>query len=164
MSEREGFGRGGRDERGTDADPNGEASGNVRVRRARPEDYEAITAFTRNTWPGRDSDYVHRIYHEWIADDGDDGDDQRTFVAEADGRAVRICQGAVLTDYEAWAQGMRVDPEFRGRGISRTFSDALLDWTSEHGASVCRNMEKVVDHLGITEEPASVASAVDTRS
>ena len=111
--------------------------GDVRVRQARSEDYDAVVSFTEDTWPGRGSDYIPRIYHEWIAGDGDD---QRTFVAEHGERVAGICQGVLLSEYEAWAQGMRIDPEFRGEGLGILLNDALFDWAVANGASVCRNM------------------------
>jgi hypothetical protein len=38
----------------------------IRVREARHDDYEAVAAFTTDTWPERDGgDYIPRIYHDW---------------------------------------------------------------------------------------------------
>jgi GNAT superfamily N-acetyltransferase len=111
--------------------------GDDRVRQARPEDYEEVAAFTENTWPGRGEDYIPRIYHDWIAADGED---QRTFVVEYGGTVAGICQAVSLTDYEAWAQGMRVDPSYRGEGLSGPLNEALFDWAAASGAVVCRNM------------------------
>jgi GNAT superfamily N-acetyltransferase len=113
------------------------SDGDDRVRQARPEDYDAVVAFTENTWPGRGEDYIPRIYHDWIADDGEN---QRTFVVEYDGSVAGICQAVSLTEYEAWAQGMRVDPAHRGEGLSGPLNEALFDWAATRGAVVCRNM------------------------
>lgn len=106
------------------------------VRQAREEDYEEVVAFTRNTWADRDgSDYIPRIYHDWIA-----GDRKRTVVADSGDDIAGICQAVMLSPYEAWAQGMRVNPAFRGQGVSSALNDALFEWASEQGATVCRNM------------------------
>lgn len=109
------------------------------IRQARPDDYEAVAAFTRETWADRDAgDYIPRIYHEWIAGDGER---QRTFVAEVgEDDIAGICQGVLLSDHEAWAQGMRVNPDYRGEGLSTALNDALFAWARERGATVCRNM------------------------
>ncbi|WP_224270753.1 GNAT family N-acetyltransferase [Haloprofundus salinisoli] len=115
------------------------------VRQAQPEDYDAVAAFTSETWADRGgSDYIPRIYHDWIAGDGDD---QRTFVLDAEGNEespseelAGICQGVLLSDYEAWAQGMRVNPDYRGRGASMLLSKALFRWARDQGATVARNM------------------------
>ena len=113
-------------------------SAEIHIRQAEPDDYEAVARFTRETWADRDADdYIPRIYHEWIAGDGER---QRTFVADAGDDIAGICQGVVLSEYEAWAQGMRVNPDFRGRGLSTKLNDALFAWARERGATVCRNM------------------------
>lgn len=110
----------------------------ITVRQAREEDYETVAAFTHNTWADRDgSDYIPRIYHDWIAGDGDR---KRTVVADSGDDIAGICQVVMLSPYEAWAQGMRVNPTFRGQGISSALNDALFEWASEQGATVCRNM------------------------
>ncbi|KTG09580.1 GCN5 family acetyltransferase [Haloprofundus marisrubri] len=115
------------------------------VRQARPEDHDAVVDFTSETWADRGgSDYIPHIYHEWIAGDGDD---QRTFVLDAEGdeknpseELAGICQGVLLSEYEAWAQGMRVNPDYRGEGASMHLSKALFAWARERGATVARNM------------------------
>lgn len=113
-------------------------SAEIHIRQAAPEDYEAVEAFTRETWTDRDAgDYIPNIYHEWIAGDGDR---QRTFVADTGDDIAGICQGVLLSEYEAWAQGMRVNPDYRGAGLSTKLNDALFDWARERGATVCRNM------------------------
>ncbi|EJN59277.1 GNAT family N-acetyltransferase [Halogranum rubrum] len=112
------------------------------IRQARPDDEDAVVEFTEHTWSDRgSSDYIPRIFQEWIAGDGDD---QRTFVVEAgdgdDSDIAAILQAVVLTDHEAWAQGMRVNPDYRGEGLSTRINDAALRWAREKGATVARNM------------------------
>jgi len=117
------------------------------VRSATGDDYEAVAAFTRDTWPDRETgDYIPRVYHDWI-----EGEDRETFVIEVDdasevagpdgpGPIAGICQGVLLSDHEAWAGGMRVDPTFRDRGVGRRLTEAVFEWARERGATVCRNM------------------------
>jgi GNAT superfamily N-acetyltransferase len=112
------------------------------VRQARADDYEAVVAFTEDTWADREAaDYVPDVFHEWVETDGSD---QRTVVLEAsdgaDADIAGICQGLLLTDHEAWAQGMRVNPAFRGEGVSPRLSHAVFDWAADQGATVCRNL------------------------
>ncbi|QSG05554.1 GNAT family N-acetyltransferase [Halapricum desulfuricans] len=108
------------------------------VRQARADDYSDVVAFTRETWSERDvEDYVPRVFEEWVETDGPT---QRTVVAAIDGRAVGVCQGVVLTDYEAWLQGMRVDPDHRGDGVALSMMEDLLAWARDRGASVARDM------------------------
>ena len=131
----------------------------VSVRQARPEDEADVLAFTADTWSDREaSDYIPRVFSEWVETDGPN---QRTFVlvveeataspagveedtdvadVDDDGEVAGLCQGVMLSEYEAWAQGMRVNPEYRGLGISRLLTDAIFEWARERGATVMRNM------------------------
>jgi len=117
----------------------------VEIRQARESDVDDVIAFTRDTWSDQDgaSDYLPETFPEWI---GTDGPEQRTFVAavggdtDVDGEAVGLLQCVLLTETEAWAQGMRVAPEYRGRGIADRLSRTALAWAREQGATVCRNM------------------------
>ena len=106
----------------------------MRTRPATHDDYDAVVAFTTNTWPGH-SDYIPRIYHDWI-----DGEDQATLVAEVDGEVAGIAQGVLLSEWEGWGQGMRVHSDFRGQGVSRVITRDLFDWAREQGATAFRNM------------------------
>ncbi|WP_276259313.1 GNAT family N-acetyltransferase [Haloglomus litoreum] len=107
------------------------------VRQARAADREAVVAFTESTWPERGDDYIPRVFEEWVATDGPT---QRTFVLDAGDDIAGICQGVLLSDHEAWAQGMRVNPSYRGRRASPRLTSAVFDWAREQGATVCRNM------------------------
>jgi GNAT superfamily N-acetyltransferase len=109
------------------------------VRGARPEDREAVVAFTGDTWPDRGGDYVPYVYEDWMEAEGDA---QRTLVldpADEPGLA-GLVQGVLLSEHEAWAQAMRVNPEYRGQGVSPRLTYALFDWAADAGATVCRNM------------------------
>jgi len=80
------------------------------------------------------------------SDDRTDGDtlvegDGAGAAAPGDPEAVVGCiQGALLSEWEAWGQGIRVDPAARGFGVGTALSTAALDWARERGATVCRNM------------------------
>ena len=53
---------------------------------------------------------------------------------------VGCVQGVLLSDWESWAQGIRVNPIARGLGVGSRLSEAVLDWAAAAGATVCRNM------------------------
>ncbi len=111
----------------------------VEIRQARESDVADVVAFTQDTWSDHDgaSDYLPETFPEWISTDGPE---QRTFVADLDGEAVGLLQCVLLTETEAWAQGMRVAPAHRGQGIADRLSRTALAWAREQGATVCRNM------------------------
>jgi GNAT superfamily N-acetyltransferase len=106
------------------------------VREATPEDYEDVVAFTTDTWDELD-DYIPDVYHEWL---DEQGDGRMTLVADAGEDIAGIAQTVILSPTEAWSQGMRVNPAYRGQGISRAITEALFDWAGNQGANVMRNM------------------------
>lgn len=107
----------------------------LNVRPATHDDYDGVAAFTRGTFPGMGGDYVHRIYHDWI-----EGDGKRTLVAETEGEIAGIAQFVLLSEWEAWGQGLRVNPDYRGQGVALTLAHDLFDWAREQGATVARVM------------------------
>lgn len=138
-------------------------AGRYEVRQGTPADHPAVRSFTADTW-GEGSDYVARVYPEWMESEGDG---QRTFVAvdreasppapdavdddgekesdpsaddRPDGRAVGVCQAVRLSEHEGWVQAMRVDADHRGEGLSTALNDAAFHWLAEQGCVVARNM------------------------
>jgi GNAT superfamily N-acetyltransferase len=108
------------------------------VRQARLSDHDAVTSFTTETWPDQETgDYIPDIFEQWVESDGPE---QRTFVLEADDEVAGILQGVMLSEYEGWAQGMRIAPAARGHGASKLMNDRLFDWAAERGGTLCRNM------------------------
>lgn len=110
------------------------------VRPARADDYDDVVAFTSDTWADREGgDYIPHIYHDWI-EGPDGGERRRTLVAEDDEAVVGIAQAVLLSDHEAWCQGMRVAPSHRGEGVATRITRGLFDWARDRGAAVARNM------------------------
>ena len=108
------------------------------VRQARADDADAVTAFASETWSDREvTDYVPDVFPEWVETDGPD---QRTVVVDTGDDVAGVCQGVMLTDQEAWAQGIRVNPDYRGEGVGTRLTEAVFDWARERGATVCRNL------------------------
>ncbi|MFC7202364.1 GNAT family N-acetyltransferase [Haloferax namakaokahaiae] len=115
----------------------------MEIRSARPDDYDAVAAFTSDTWSDRGgSDYIPDIYHDWI----DPGEQTQVTLLVDIGdetpsdEVVAIAQMVMLSEYEAWAQGMRVAPDHRKQGYASKLNDALFDWAREQGAKRVRNM------------------------
>jgi GNAT superfamily N-acetyltransferase len=113
----------------------------IRVRRATEGDLAAVTAFTRATWDGWD--YLPDALPGWLA-----ARDGVVLVAEAvdvaelpgasPGQPIAVGRFCVLSETEAWMEGLRVDPIARGRGVATAFQLAQLTWAQAQGASVVR--------------------------
>ncbi|MBX0295157.1 GNAT family N-acetyltransferase [Haloarcula nitratireducens] len=127
------------------------------VRQARADDYEDVVAFAEKVWADRPetADYIPDVFREWVESDGSA---QRTVVVEADGAAAGVCQAVLLTESEAWFQGIRVDPAHRGEGFGLRMVDRLMDWASERGATVGRNMVFSWNDAGLGQ---SIAAGFD---
>lgn len=128
----------------TTGEPDRRPDPEIEVRQARPEDEAAVVAFTENTWADRDSgDYIPSVFADWVESDGPR---QHTLVADVVGEddpetaIAGVVQTAILAEGEAWGQGMRVNPHYRGRGISRRLTHAGFDWAREQGATTMRIM------------------------
>jgi RimJ/RimL family protein N-acetyltransferase len=118
--------------------------GGAELRQARADDRKAVVAFTEDTWADRGgSDYIPDVFEEWVETDGPR---QRTFVVDVldeddPGAAIAgIVQFVLVSETEAWGQGIRVNPNYRGRGLSTAMTHAGFDWAHERGATVARNL------------------------
>lgn len=130
-----------------------------RIRVARPDDEAAVAAFAADTWPDREfSDYVPAAFPVWVESEDPDA---RVVVAvdEAD-RPVGVCRAQLLTDEEAWIQGIRVHPDHRGAGVGTALTDHLAGWAADRGATVMRNMVFGWNEAGIAQSRAAGFRAV----
>lgn len=105
------------------------------IRKATPADETAVSNLCAAVWPDRDVEYLDRIYPDWIR-----GDNRHTLVIVDNGRLVAIAQAVMLTDTEAWYQGLRVHPDVRGEGVAGRLLGALDSWARKAGATVTRNL------------------------
>lgn len=123
----------------------------IRVRLARPEDREAVLAFATSTWNGWD--YIPEVFDAWVVPaDGvllvatveppQNGDAPR----DADGaplpvgQPIALTRVAMLSDVEAWVEGIRVDPRVRGMNVATDLQVAELRWITAHDARIVRYM------------------------
>lgn len=103
----------------------------MEIRPARHEDVPLIAAWTEHTFDW--GDYVAERMPAWI-----DSAASRVLVAEEDGAILATVTGTLVSPSEAWAQGIRVHPDHRRRGLGTAVAEALWDWAREQGAGVVR--------------------------
>ena len=104
----------------------------VEVRPARPEDKEAVLAFCEHTWEDQE-DYIRYVWDEWLADPNG-----RLFVALVEGKPVAIERVLLMSEHEAWWEGLRVDPQYRGRGLVAAMRPHARRYLEEHGITIGR--------------------------
>ncbi len=93
---------------------------------------------TSDVWADRAmADYIPDVFRDWV---DDDGPNRKTLVVDVDGHAVGLAQAVILTETEAWFQGMRVDSDHRGKGFGSLLTEHLIEWAADAGASVGRSM------------------------
>jgi GNAT superfamily N-acetyltransferase len=103
------------------------------IRPARQDDVAVIADWTRDTFEW--GDYIADVLPDWIGEPN-----SAVLVAEVDGTAVGVSRCLMMSPVEAWAQGGRVHPDHRRRGIGHSIMLALLDWAHAQGARVVRGM------------------------
>ncbi|HZD55300.1 MAG TPA: GNAT family N-acetyltransferase [Anaerolineales bacterium] len=110
-------------------DPNKYAT--IVCRPALPKDTPDVIALTHRIWEGED--YVPEIWPDWLADP-----EGLLAVAEYGGRVVGLGKLTRLSENEWWMEGLRVHPDFEGRGFASHLNDYVLDFWKRNGSGVVR--------------------------
>ncbi len=103
----------------------------VYCRPAQQSDTPAVLALCALIWEG--DDYVPEVWGEWLADP-----EGRLLVAEYQGRVVGLGKLSRLSPEDWWLQGLRVHPEFEGRGVASQLHEALMQAWQEIGCGTVR--------------------------
>ena len=101
------------------------------IRPARPDDRAAMERICAHTWEW--GDYIPEVWDDWLADE-----QGLPIVGELEGRVVALSRFRFQATDQLWLEGMRVDPEYRRRGIGREFLDHSIAFARERGASTVR--------------------------
>jgi RimJ/RimL family protein N-acetyltransferase len=99
------------------------------IREALPQDKEAILEFCRNTWEW--GDYIPLVLDAWLSDS-----QSRLLVVTVEDKPVALARVSWLTAKEAWIEGGRVAPEYRGKHIASRSMSQILRIAMEMGAEV----------------------------
>jgi len=126
----------------------------VTVRTADPTDATAVRRITQNTWPDRsEDDYVGSVFPEWVA--ADDGETAQTVIITVDSQSqpddahsknqnntdvVGVAQVCTLSETEAWIQGLRIAPTYRGRGLATILIQTLCAVARAMHATIVRGI------------------------
>ncbi len=103
----------------------------VYIRLARRTDRESVLKFTERTWEW--GDYIPDIWDVWIKEPR-----SKLFVATFNSVAVGMEHIVMVSDKEAWLEGLRVDPSFRRQGIAMKLTERCIDESQGFGAQVVR--------------------------
>ena len=88
------------------------------IREARPDDRPFIEEIAKLTWGGED--YLGRVFDDWIKDGN-------FYVLEVDGKVVGTAKLTTLPCKVGWLEGLRVHPDYRGRGFGRMLHNFMLE-------------------------------------
>ena len=101
------------------------------IRPARSGDRPAMECICAQTWEW--GDYIPEAWDDWL-----DDEQGLLIVGELAGRVVALSMIAFQAPDQIWLEGMRVDPEYRRRGIAGQFLDHSITFARERGARVVR--------------------------
>jgi GNAT superfamily N-acetyltransferase len=114
----------------------------VVCRPALPKDTQEVMDLTRLIWEGED--YIPHVWEEWLSDYSG-----MLAVAEYGGRVVGLGKLSLLAPGQWWLEGLRVHPEFQGRGIGSHLHDYLIKHWLKEGDGVIRlttNVNRLTVH------------------
>jgi GNAT superfamily N-acetyltransferase len=101
------------------------------IRPARAVDREAVLAFCAQTWDW--GDYIGEVWDQWLADT-----EGVLVVSEIGGQVMGVDKLTFLAPGEAFFEGLRIDPAYRGRGYAGRFQRFMLAEAARRGAHVLR--------------------------
>lgn len=87
------------------------------IREAKPEDKPFIEEIARLTWGGED--YLARVFDEWVRDGN-------FYVLELEGKVIGTAKLTLLPKRVGWMEGLRVHPDYRGRGFGRMLHNFIV--------------------------------------
>ncbi|MBI5564802.1 MAG: GNAT family N-acetyltransferase [Chloroflexi bacterium] len=105
-------------------------------------DKDRILAFTAHTWGVDEDDYIRDVFDDWLADQTGE-----FTAALIDDQVVAIAKLTDLGNGEWWFEGLRVDPDFRRRGIASALNRYHVDLARQLGGKVIRYMT-AYDNVG----------------
>jgi hypothetical protein len=107
----------------------------VMFRPVQAADKDRVLAFTAHTWGADEGDYIGDVFDDWLIDP------KGEFTAALiDDQVVAIAKLTHLSNGEWWFEGLRVDPDFRRRGIALSLNRYHIEMARKLGGRVIRYM------------------------
>lgn len=103
----------------------------IRVRPARPEDRDQVLAFCGRTFEW--GDYIGDVWDKWVNDPAGP-----LLVAVVGDQVVGTGKVTMISGSEAWLEGLRVNPAFRGQGLAQAMYEAAETTARKRWAKVAR--------------------------
>jgi GNAT superfamily N-acetyltransferase len=103
----------------------------LRLRPAQAEDRAAVLAFATHTWDW--GDYLAEVWDDWLADPTG-----LFMVGEVAGEIVGVDKLTFVAPGEAFFEGLRIHPAYRGRSYAQAFQAHMLAEAKDQGAHVAR--------------------------
>ncbi len=103
------------------------------IRPAKEDDFPYIEHIGSRIWEG--NDYLPRVWDRWLHDPNGE-----MVVAELKGQVVGVGRLTDMGDGEWWLEGLRVDPDFQGKGIGKRLHKYLVERFRARGGTVLRFM------------------------
>jgi N-acetylglutamate synthase-like GNAT family acetyltransferase len=104
----------------------------VKIRRLRSSDLDDVLEISRHVWEGHD--YVPLVFEQWLKDKS-----SYFFGVEVDGRVVAVANLHVIENKRTgWMEGLRVHPDFRGRGYASDLTRFLVQKGEDSGVDRLR--------------------------
>jgi GNAT superfamily N-acetyltransferase len=133
-------------------------SAKVQVRKAWQEDREGILAFCKRTFEW--GDYIGDVWDKWLHDPAGP-----LFVALIDDQPAGVGKLTMISKTEAWLEGLRVNPAFRGHGVAQALYDATETEARKRYARVARyatySGNEAIHHLSLRYGYERVASLIE---
>lgn len=91
----------------------------IEIRKAKPEDAEAILGISSQIWDG--TDYVPKVLDKWIR-----GDEGTLWCALFQEKVLGFARSTYLSGARCWLEGIRVSPQARGLGLGKALATHQL--------------------------------------
>jgi N-acetylglutamate synthase-like GNAT family acetyltransferase len=104
----------------------------VKIRRLRFSDRDDVLEISRHVWDGHD--YVPLVFEQWLKDKN-----SYFYGVEVDGRVVAVANLHLIENKRTgWMEGLRVHPEFRGKGYANDLTRLLVQKGEDLGVDRLR--------------------------